>query len=108
MSQIRVDEITDEAGTGSPSIQKVVQPSGVSPTGILPTREESETPTLEGSFYYHLGDVSHASSQFQVSTSDADFESNIVHDSGTISATLTHQVPAGNLTESTTFYYRLK
>ena len=92
----------------SVDLNKVLKPSGVSPIGILPTRAESETPTLEGSFYYHLGDVSHASSQFQVSTSDTDFESNIVHDSGVISATLTHTVPEGVLTEETTFFFRLR
>jgi uncharacterized protein YfaT (DUF1175 family) len=107
------DNETSEPPNGSwrsigVDLDKVLKPSSVSPTGTLPTSPDSETPTLEGSFYYHLGDVSHASSQFQVSTSDTDFDSNIVYDSGTISATLTHQVPAGNLTESTTFYFRLK
>ena len=108
MSEIRVDNITDEAGTGSPNINKVLKPSGVSPTGILPARPESETPTLEGNFYYNLSETPHASSQFQVSTSDSDFEENIVYDSGIIGATLTHTVPAGVLTEQTTFFFRLR
>ena len=108
MSEIRVDNITDEAGTGSPNISKVLKPSGLSPKGLLPTRPESETPTLEGSFYYNLSETPHASSQFQVSTSDTDFEANIVYDSGVISATLTHTVPEGVLTEETTFFFRLR
>ena len=107
------DNETEEPPAGdwrsiSVDLNKVLKPSGVSPAGILPTGPESETPTLEGSFYYHLADVSHASSQFQVSTSDTDFESNIVHDSGVISATLTHTVPEGVLTEETTFFFRLR
>ena len=108
MSEIRVDNITDEAGTGSPNINKVLKPSGFSPKGLLPTSSESETPTLEGNFYYNLSETPHASSQFQVSTSDTDFESNIVHDSGVISATRTHTVPEGVLTEETTFFFRVR
>ena len=108
MSEIRVDNITDEAGTGSPNINKVLKPSGFSPKGLLPTRPESETPTLEGNFYYNLSETPHASSQFQVSTSDTDFEENIVYDSGVISATRKHTVPEGVLTEQTTFFFRLR
>jgi len=67
--------------------------------------EIGETPTLDGGPYYQIYGKTHEFSRFQVSD-DAQF-SNIVYDSGEIAATTTHTVPAGNLVESTTYYWRV-
>jgi len=110
MSQLRVDVVTDEEGTGSPSfpngiaeLPTVLKPEPVSPANNA--TEISETPTLDGGTYYSLYGKTHAISRFQVAT-DAAFTS-IVYDSGEIGATETHDVPSGNLVESTDYYWRV-
>jgi hypothetical protein len=92
------------------AILKVVQPSPVSPVDnvTLDTGPSAETPELDGGPAYSLSDAEHTSSQFQVSTSDTDFDNNIVHDSGSIPATTKHTVPAGNLVENNTYYWRVR
>lgn len=64
-----------------------------------------ETPTLDGGNYYSLYGKTHAISRFQVA-SDVGL-STIVYDSGEISGTTTHTVPAGNLSVSTSYYWRV-
>jgi hypothetical protein len=92
------------------AILKVVQPSPVSPVNnvTLDPSPSAETPELDGGPAYSLSDAEHTSSQFQVSTSDTDFDNNIVYDSGSISATTKHTVPAGNLVENNTYYWRVR
>jgi hypothetical protein len=92
------------------AILKVVQPSPVSPIGgvTLETGPSAETPELDGGPAYSLSDAEHTSSQFQVATSDTDFDNNIVYDSGSIPATTKHTVPAGNLAENNTYYWRVR
>lgn len=92
------------------AILKVVQPSPVSPVNnvTLDPGPSAETPELDGGPAYSLSDAEHTSSQFQVATSDTDFDNNIVYDSGSISATTKHTVPAGNLVENNTYYWRVR
>ena len=92
------------------SILKVVQPSPVFPVGgvKIGPGPSAETPELDGGPFYSLSDAGHSSSQFQVSTSETDFDNNIVYDSGEIAATTKHTVPAGNLSESTTYYWQVR
>jgi len=110
MSQLRVDVVTDEEGTGAPSfpngiaeLPTVLKPEPVSPANNA--TDIGETPTLDGGTYYSLYGKTHAISRFQVAT-DAAFTS-IVYDSGEIAGTETHDVPSGNLVESTDYYWRV-
>jgi len=83
---------------------------GIGMGGPITTEEAiasdiGETPTLDGGTYYSLYGKTHAISRFQVA-SDVGFNT-IVYDSGEISATETHDVPSGNLLESTNYYWRV-
>jgi len=80
----------------------VLKPEPVSPANGA--TDIGETPTLDGGPYYSLYGKTHAVSRFQVA-SDSGF-STIVYDSGEISGTTTHTVPSGNLSVSTTYYWR--
>jgi hypothetical protein len=89
---------------GSVSGNLVLAPELVSPSDGA--TDIGETPTLDGGAFYHDYGKSHNQSQFQVA-SDSSF-STIVYDSGWIGATTTHQVPGGNLSTSTTYYWRAR
>jgi len=83
--------------------QDIEKPQPVSPADNA--TDIGEEPTLDGGTYYSLYGLDHQFSRFQVSD-DSSF-SNIVYDSGEISGTETHDVPAGNLSTSTTYYWRV-
>jgi len=87
----------------SEQLSVVLKPEPVSPADNA--TDIGETPTLDGGTYYSLYGKTHAISRFQVA-SDVGFTT-IVYDSGEISATETHNVPSGNLLESTDYYWRV-
>jgi len=100
------DPVTDEYGNWV-NLTALVLPEVLKPELLSPTDGETEigeTPTLDAGPYYSLYGKAHGLSRFQVSDT-ADF-SNIVYDSGEIAATQTHDVPAGNLLEGVTYYWR--
>jgi len=97
------DDGSNWARIGAEAPVLVLKPEPVSPPDG--ETEIGETPTLDGGTYYSLYGKTHAISRFQVAT-DAAFTS-IVYDSGEIAGTETHTVPAGNLVESTNYYWRV-
>jgi len=101
------DPVTDDGSNwalvGAEPVALVLKPEPVSPADNA--TDIGETPTLDGGTYYSLYGKTHAISRFQVA-SDVGFTT-IVYDSGEISATETHDVPSGNLLESTNYYWRV-
>ena len=106
-SNLGNDPTTDDgsnwARIGAEAPALVLKPEPVSPADNA--TDIGETPTLDGGEYYSLYGKAHAISRFQIAT-DTAFTS-IVYDSGEITATETHDVPSGNLVESTDYYWRV-
>jgi hypothetical protein len=84
----------------------------VTPVNVDPTDEETdigETPTLEGSTYYSLYGKTQKSSQWQIDETSDFSSSPLTYDSGEVVAVgVTHAVPPGNLSVSTTYYWRVR
>jgi hypothetical protein len=99
-----VQTVNGQTGDVTVSTATILAPSLVSPSDGA--TDIGETPTLDAGGFYHDYGKSHGQSQFQVA-SDSGFTS-IVYDSGWINATETHTVPAGNLSTSTTYYWRAR
>jgi len=97
------DDGSNWALVGAEPVALVLKPEPVSPADGA--TDIGETPTLDGGPYYSLYGKTHSVSRFQVA--DDDQFSNIVYDSGEISGTETHDVPSGNLLESTNYYWRV-
>ena len=98
--------------TGDVTLVIPEAPQVLTPTNVSPADEATdigETPTLEGSPYYSLYGKAQKSSQWQVDTTSDFSSSPLVYDSGEVLGVgVTHTVPEGNLTVSTTFYWRTR
>jgi hypothetical protein len=89
----------------SAATQEVVTPTNVSPADLA--TDIGETPTLTGSTYYSLYGKTQKSSQWQVST-DNTFATTDYDSGEVLGVGVTHAVPAGNLSVSTTYYWRVR
>lgn len=82
------------------------------PVNVDPADEETdvgETPTLEGSTYYSLYGKTQKSSQWQIDETSDFTSSPLTYDSGEVEAVgVSHAVPSGNLSVSTTYYWRVR
>jgi hypothetical protein len=88
-----------------PTTAEVVTPTNVSPADLA--TDIGETPTLTGSTYYSLYGKTQKSSQWQVST-DNTFATTDYDSGEVLGVGVTHAVPAGNLSVSTTYYWRVR
>jgi hypothetical protein len=89
----------------SAAAQEVVTPTNVSPADLA--TDIGETPTLTGSTYYSLYGKAQKSSQWQVST-DNTFATTDYDSGEVVGVGVTHAVPDGNLSVSTTYYWRVR
>ena len=87
------------------AMAEVVTPTNVSPADLA--TDIGETPTLTGSTYYSLYGKAQKSSQWQVST-DNTFATTDYDSGEVLGVGVTHAVPAGNLSVSTTYYWRVR
>jgi hypothetical protein len=87
------------------AMAEVVTPTNVSPADLA--TDIGETPTLTGSTYYSLYGKTQKSSQWQVST-DNTFATTDYDSGEVVGVGVTHAVPAGNLSVSTTYYWRVR
>ena len=88
-----------------PTTAEVVTPTNVSPADLA--TDIGETPTLTGSTYYSLYGKAQKSSQWQVST-DNTFATTDYDSGEVLGVGVAHAVPAGNLSVSTTYYWRVR
>jgi hypothetical protein len=99
---------TNGSGTlafASIAMAEVATPTNVSPADLA--TDIGETPTLTGSTYYSLYGKAQKSSQWQVST-DNTFATTDYDSGEVLGVGVTHAVPAGNLSVSTTYYWRVR
>jgi hypothetical protein len=89
----------------SSAAAEVVTPTNVSPADLA--TDIGETPTLTGSTYYSLYGKAQKSSQWQVST-DNTFATTDYDSGEVLGVGVTHAVPDGNLSASTTYYWRVR
>jgi hypothetical protein len=102
-----ISDGTNWVSQAVPTPDEVLTPTNVSPADEA--TDIGETPTLEGSPYYSLYGKAQKSSQWQIDTTPSFSSSPLVYDSGEVLGVgVTHAVPAGNLTASTTFYWRTR
>jgi hypothetical protein len=87
------------------SVIEVPTPTNVSPANAA--TDITETPTLEGSVYLSLYGKTQKSSQWQISTV-ADFASTVYDSGEVLGVGVTHVVPAGNLSTSQLYYWRVR
>jgi hypothetical protein len=80
------------------------------PTNVTPVNADTditETPTLTGSTYLSLYGKTQKSSQWQISTV-VDFASTAYDSNEVVGVGVTHAVPAGNLSVSQLYYWRVR
>jgi hypothetical protein len=99
---------TNGSGTltfASIAVAEVATPTNVSPADLA--TDIGETPTLTGSTYLSLYGKTQKSSQWQVST-DNTFATTDYDSGEVLGVGVTHAVPDGNLSVSTTYYWRVR
>ena len=83
---------------------EIITPTNTSPADTA--TGQTETPTLTGSAFYSNYGATHANTQVQVSTSSS-FASPL-YSSGDQAASTSFTLPAGQLSVSTTYYWRIR
>jgi hypothetical protein len=88
----------------APLTPEIVTPTNTSPADAA--TNQGETPTLTGSTFYSNYGATHANTQVQVSTSSS-FASPL-YSSGDQAGSTSFVLPAGQLSASTTYYWRVR